>query len=103
MVEILAGFMCTDEEIAETIGTTVDTLTNKNNGEAFSEAKKRGQSKGKASLRRHQFKLAEHNAAMAIFLGKQYLGQSDNPRPEEAADDPLIKMLEAWDNASSGK
>ena len=30
-------------------------------------------------LRRSQFKLAEKNAAMAIFLGKQYLGQKDIP------------------------
>jgi hypothetical protein len=30
------------------------------------------------SLRRTQFRLAEKSAAMAIFLGKQYLGQSDN-------------------------
>ena len=33
---------------------------------------------GKASLRRTQFKIAEKgNSAMAIFLGKQYLGQTD--------------------------
>lgn len=30
------------------------------------------------SLRRTQFKLAEKNPTMAIFLGKQYLGQRDN-------------------------
>ena len=30
-------------------------------------------------MRRSQFKLAEKNAAMAIFLGKQYLGQKDEP------------------------
>lgn len=29
------------------------------------------------SLRRIQMKLAEKNASMAIFLGKQYLGQRD--------------------------
>ncbi len=29
------------------------------------------------SLRRFQFKLAQRSAAMAIFLGKNYLGQSD--------------------------
>lgn len=32
---------------------------------------------GKASLRRTQFKLAETNVAMAIWLGKQLLGQRD--------------------------
>ena len=32
---------------------------------------------GKVSLRRLQFELAKRNAAMAIFLGKNLLGQSD--------------------------
>ena len=38
------------------------------------------------SLRRIQYKLAEKNTSMAIFLGKQYLGQRDNvevKNPEE--------------------
>ena len=45
---------------------------------------KRG--KGKISLRRAQFRLAEHNAAMAIWLGKQYLGQREpesDKQPEQ--------------------
>ena len=33
---------------------------------------------GKCSLRRKQWALADNNAAMCIFLGKQYLGQEDN-------------------------
>ena len=38
---------------------------------------KKYSAKGRTSLRRYQFKLAEKNAAMAIFLGKNYLGQKD--------------------------
>jgi hypothetical protein len=39
----------------------------------------RGKNKGKISLRRQQMKLVEDgSAAMAIFLGKNYLGQSDS-------------------------
>lgn len=34
-------------------------------------------------LRRNQLALSEKNAAMAIWLGKQYLGQSDNPQVDE--------------------
>lgn len=30
-------------------------------------------------MRRYQFELAKKNANMAIWLGKQYLGQRDNP------------------------
>ena len=33
----------------------------------------------KLKLRRNQLVLSEKSAAMAIFLGKQYLGQKDNP------------------------
>lgn len=32
----------------------------------------------KIKLRRNQLKLSEHSAAMAIFLGKNYLGQVDS-------------------------
>jgi hypothetical protein len=82
LIETLAGFMCTDEEIAASMSDknesiTVDTLHNENNELTFLECKEKGQATGKASLRRNQFKLAESNAAMAIFLGKNWLGQTD--------------------------
>lgn len=78
----LAGFMCTDEEIAAMMSDshesiTVDTLHNENNEATFLECKEKGQATGKASLRRNQFRLSETNAAMAIFLGKNWLGQTD--------------------------
>ena len=51
----------------------------------------------KIKLRRNQLKLSEKSAAMAIFLGKNYLGQSDNviveaPRTESAIEQ-IAKML----------
>lgn len=78
----LAGVMCTDEEIATLMGDehetiTIDTLLNDNNKATFLECKAKGQATGKASLRRTQFALAENNANMAIFLGKNYLDQTD--------------------------
>jgi hypothetical protein len=36
-----------------------------------------GQQEGKISLRRKQFRLADENASMAIWLGKQWLSQQD--------------------------
>ena len=77
MIEVLAGYLCTDEEIAATLNTSVDTLLNQNNKFTFTECKEKGQCKGKVSLRRMQFRLAEKNATMAIFLGKNLLGQTD--------------------------
>jgi hypothetical protein len=77
-IRSLASIQCTDEEIASVLGCSVDLLTNRNNNEAFQEAKEVGQLSGKASLRRMQFKTAEAgNATMQIWLGKQYLGQKD--------------------------
>lgn len=83
LVEKLSQFMATDEEIADALSDknekiTVDTLTNENNIDTFSEYKKKGQSKGKTSLRSWQFATAKKgNATMQIFLGKNYLGQTD--------------------------
>ena len=78
--ENLCGLQCTLEEICGFFDVCTDTLeawckrTYKANfSEVFS--KKRGM--GKISLRRNQWRLAEKNASMAIWLGKQYLGQSD--------------------------
>ena len=78
MIEKLSILMCTDEEIASILGVCVDTLTNSTNKDTFSECKLKGQANGKISLRRAQFKLAQKSAPMAIFLGKNYLGQKDN-------------------------
>ena len=96
-IEKLAMIHCTDEEISDFIGVSVDTLTNGNNKETFTECKKRGVSKGNVSLRRTQFQLAEKSAAMSIFLGKQYLGQRDNFEAEThlASDKDFEAMVKA--------
>ena len=86
----LAQVMCTDEEIAACLDTTVETLHNKLNAPIFSECIKKGVREGKASLRRSQFRLAKSNPAMAIFLGKQYLGQKDHP--DEESEDGSVNV-----------
>ena len=78
--EKLCGLHCTMIEICYFFKTTDKTLTKwckRIYGCAFSEAFKTCSSGGKMSLRRIQFKLAERNAGMAIWLGKQYLNQKD--------------------------
>jgi hypothetical protein len=74
IVEKLANIQCTQEEIASFLEVSVRTLQR---DEEFCRLYKKGQDSGKMSLRRYQFKQAEKNASMAIFLGKQYLGQKD--------------------------
>lgn len=73
-VEKLAGIQCTQQEIASFLGCSVDTLQR---DETFCGIYKKGMENGKMSLRRMQYKLAEKNPTMAIWLGKQYLGQKD--------------------------
>lgn len=79
--ERLASIMCTSDEIASVFGISYDTLNKwakkEYNVDGVGQAIKQFNNVGKASLRRTQFKLAEKNANMAIFLGKQYLGQTD--------------------------
>lgn len=79
--EKLCAMMCTQEEIAGFFNCHIDTVNNfckREYGETFSEVFKKKSATGKISLRRNQWKLSETNTAMAIFLGKQYLGQKDN-------------------------
>ena len=63
----------------------------------FSEVLKDKRGLGKISLRRSQWRLAEKSATMAIWLGKQYLGQKDQVEASVAVDtakeDALSKSL----------
>lgn len=78
--ENLCHFQCTLEEIAYWFKCSADTIERWCKREynlSFADAYKKYSAGGKISLRRTQFKLAEKSASMAIFLGKQYLGQKD--------------------------
>lgn len=108
LVKRLASIMCTMDEIAATVGCSVDTLERR-----FAEVIKTGQMEGRMSLRRAQFQSAtgrpgreasylkdkdgtlvrdergqpiqtapyqepvRANVTAQIWLGKQWLGQSD--------------------------
>lgn len=76
----LCGMQCTLSEIAGFFDCCEDTIENwckRALKQSFSDAYKKYSASGKISLRRAQFRLAEKDAAMAIWLGKQYLGQRD--------------------------
>lgn len=78
--ENLCGLQCTLEEICGWFGVTDKTLDSwckRTYHASFSEVFKQKRGLGKISLRRSQWRLAEKSATMAIWLGKQYLGQRD--------------------------
>ena len=80
LFENLCAIQCTEKEICSVLECCEDTLNawcKRTYKMTFSDAYKNKSQLGKSSLRRAQFKLAEKNAAMAIWLGKQYLDQKD--------------------------
>lgn len=104
--EKLCSIQCTLEEIAGFFDCSSDTIERwceREYKERFAEvfSKKRGI--GKISLRRYQFSMAEKNPTMAIWLGKQYLGQTDKREMaiSQNEDETIKKMEEYFDNQKS--
>jgi hypothetical protein len=78
IVKGLGQIQATTRECAAVLGVSHQTfLSTIQRHPEIGEALERGKEEGRASLRRTQFRLAEKNAAMAIFLGKNYLDQTD--------------------------
>lgn len=77
----MCRIQCTGEEIAGILDVEYDTLCRRikeKYGITFADFFKKHGAGGKMSLRRMQFKAAEKgNAAMQIWLGKQYLDQKE--------------------------
>src|SRR5216110_2194593 len=77
-LEKLAALECTDQEIAAWFGVSQATIARRRRDSAFAEVIERGRARGRISVRRAQMKLlASGNASMAIWLGRQLLGQRD--------------------------
>jgi hypothetical protein len=81
----LAMIMCSYEEIALVMDTSVNNLKKR-----YSDIIEKGRAEGKKSLRRSQWEKAalDKDVRMLIFLGKQYLSQSESPNEAES-NDPL--------------
>ena len=74
-VEKLAKMQSTQEEIASFLGLSVDTLQR---DKKFCGIYKAAMDEGRSSLRRMQWKAAnDGNTTMLVWLGKQYLRQTD--------------------------
>lgn len=101
--EALCGLHCTLEEICDVLNVDNKTLEKKVKEyykKGFSEVFALKKGKGKVSLRRMQWKLAEKNPAMAIFLGKNYLKQSDSQLIEiENADEYCKRIADALEQS----
>lgn len=103
MFENLCAIQCTEAEICDCFDVCEDTLNawckrtyqdEKGKPMTFSDIYKKKSARGKSSLRRNQFRLSETNATMAIWLGKQYLGQRDQVETVvDMKENNLLEML----------
>lgn len=99
--ERLCAIQCTLEEICAVLDISASTLEawckKTYNGQTFYKVFQSKRGCGKASLRRSQFEAAERgNPTMLVWLGKNYLGQSDNPNNYDdsgSEEDALTKSL----------
>lgn len=74
----LGEIQATTRECAAVLGVSHQTfIATMQRHPELAEALERGKEAGKVSLRRTQFRLAQKNASMAIFLGKNILDQAD--------------------------
>lgn len=96
----LCTLQCTKEEIAgffECSEDTIEKFCKREYGETFTAVFKQKRQTGKISLRRSQWRLAEKNVSMAIWLGKQYLGQKEQQEVQIShTDDDTIKEMQAY-------
>ena len=78
--EALCKIQCSKADICAVMDVsekTLDRLVKEKYRQTFEEMQTHFRAYGRASLLRSQFKLAERNPSMAIWLGKQYLDQQD--------------------------
>ena len=99
--EGMCRIQCTKDEICGILDIDEGTLTKwckETYNLGFSDIYKKKSSTGKMSLRRQQFKSAEAgNVTMQIWLGKQYLGQTD--KIEQKQEDKLDVLIETLGSA----
>jgi hypothetical protein len=81
LIAKLASIMCSYEEIAMIMNTSVDNLKKR-----YKDIIEKGRAEGKKSLRRKQMEVAleKGDVRMLIFLGKNYLDQKDTPTDTES-------------------
>ena len=85
LTQIAGGCRCSPD--------TIGKWCKREYNDTFSEVFKKYSSGGKISLRRTQFRLAEKNTAMAIWLGKQYLGQREVIDVDNTSNGQLEEIL----------
>jgi hypothetical protein len=102
-LEKLCTMQCTDDEIAAWFGVSRRTIERRRQVAKFREVMEQSRAKGRVSVRRNLFRLANGgNVAAAIFLSKNLLGYRDvvnnehsgpNGSPIQVASRPDLSQL----------
>lgn len=97
--EELCHIQCTEMEICAVLNVDDKTLAKwceETYGKSFSEIFAIKREGGKASLRRAQYKSAVEMLvpSMQIFLGKNWLGQTDKPKEEDNSVEAILKNIQ---------
>lgn len=91
----LAALQCTKTEVAHSLGIGFATFAQiLKHDTRVAKAWEEGRSRGNISLRRKQSRLAAKNATMAIWLGKQWLGQRDITVTQHEGGETPIRTLD---------
>ncbi len=99
----LCKIQCTKTEICDVLGVDEKTLVRwckKKFGKNFKQVYENRRATGKVSLRRMQWKTAEEgNPTMQIWLGRNYLNQSEDGVIDQADDEhiPTTVIIQAYD------
>lgn len=104
----LCAIQCTGEECAAFLGMDYEVMNRaiaRDGNGGFKDYYAKKSASGKISLRRRQFQAAEDgNPTMLVWLGKQWLGQSDKREEAEIqATQPLNVTFEVRDSVSDIK
>lgn len=94
----LCALQCTQSEIASCLKIHKDTLRDRameHYCEDYGTIYARYSEEGKCSLRRNQFVMSRKSAAMAIWLGKQWLGQKET---FDSNDEVIRKIFDKIDD-----
>jgi len=95
--EKLCGLQCPLHEIADWFDCSEDTIERwckRTYKKRFAEVFDQKRGRGRIALRRAQFELAKKNASMAIFLGKNYLGQRDQQEVKTVNEGALADLID---------
>jgi len=93
-VKECASLFCRIGETARILGCTAKAFSRRlEYDEELIEAWEDGLASASKELRKTQLELAKKAPGMAIFLGKNYLGQVDEPKVKSRDDDALKRQL----------